>query len=59
MRERQARIRQALQRRKVKKVLWLVVSIILISVYLGVNTMYTTFVFQYEQNFQEDINAID
>ena len=37
----------------------LILFVIVISIYLGVNTMYTKFVFAYEDELQANINTID
>ena len=37
----------------------LILLVVVISIYLGVNTMYTRFVFSYQNHLEEDIYIID
>lgn len=57
--ERRLKILKVLKKRKCYKVIFLILLVLVISIYLGVNTMYTSFVFQYESHLEEDLRIID
>ena len=59
IRDRQHKIKAVMKQRKCKQIVYLVLFVIVISIYLGVNTMYTKFVFSYEGELQDNINNID